>query len=876
MPDPTLLDPTLAERQAAAEAAAPDDTNVVTSFPEERKAAALQDWESWLDFLVFKINFANELHVGIRPSGKTGKTESDSSLTAAQDADIDVSGLAPDEELDKAGVTSNSGRNAGNSSRLKDAKVYDKEQVRILISQTIDQAMRMYESRTNYSADDLQAEFETIRSLLFDTVRIVDVEGNDLNPVDYTLEEIQEKAFNLTESRDFEENSSVITLNVINESLNMKGNELTADPTQLLTEQKLKPVIGEAGRQGIIDPILARFILGYDNSDKEGLLELIDNIKETREEFDSAPKQQSALSSLQLNELQLFNLVDKTKENIEQKSNDFFRNQKSINQDFKGKLLEEVIKDPDSFFVGGEVIDPDTRDMKKLATNSAYLDDFVYDTIKELGGVGSPSSDEVNGRKLNSYEVKSYNEVNRIIRDQVQKAKDIFINEQGEIFAEVKSLAYRLGMSPENYVTNQLKNIVTEAFIPDESGAALYANLVRDNLELNRRKEYAEDPGAAGKALEKLLASDRSLWVNGKPVTASDVRIEDWNKWTQFFSEVPEDEAIAVIEGLLTNAVTDQRFSTEGSRTEDIITMAEAKGILGPNTSANFINHFTTKVAPRLALEASYQNIEGTQAIYEYYSNQIDGLAQADRDWWYYDRITNPGDPNDIFTGPQVPGLSPTEARVTAPPPSFDIKGISPELLELSEERPEFAEFVQTQLGSSEFMDAWNKASVEQVDEAGIRARLGAPEDEDFVVRRQQALLDVKREQIDKDWTDIVNRGVDTDEAIADLEQRTLDAEKRFQMETGINPLTGERPAVGDEFMPGGFAKEMIKDEFTTQGMTSGEFFKTQLPGFETRYKESPFFKLEQDRVEREDEQRRRPLLRTGGPGRTVVTRGRR
>ena len=888
MPDPTLLDPTLAERQAAAEAAAPDDTNVVTSFPEERQAAAdaasLQDWELWLDFLVFKINFANELHVGIRPSGKTGKTETESSLTAAQDADIDVSGLAPDEELDKAGVTSNSGRNAGNSSRLKDAKVYDKEQVRILISQTIDQGMRMYESQTNYSADDLQADFEKIRGTLFDNVRIVDVEGNDLNPFDlntaglriYTLEEIQEKAFNLTESTDFEEISGVISQDVINRTLNIKGNELTADPTALLTEQKLVPVLAEAAKQEVIDPVIARLILGYENSDKQGLLELIDNVKETQEEFDSAPKQQSALDALQLNELQLSNLLDKTKENIEQKSNDFFENRKDINQDFVGKLLQEVIKDPDSFFVGGEVIDADTRDMKKLATNSAYLDDFVYDTIKELGGVGSPSSDEVNGRKLNSYEVKSYNEVNRIIRDQVQKAKDIFINEQGEIFAEVKTLAYRLGMSPENYVTNQLKNIVTEAFIPDESGAALYANLVRDNLELNRRKEYAEDPGAAGKALEKLLASDRSLWVNGKPVTASDVRIEDWNKWTQFFSEVPEDQAIAVLEGLLDNAVTDQRFSTESSRTEDIISMAEAKGILGPNTSANFINHFTTKVAPRLALEASYQNIEGTQAIYEYYSNQIDGLAQADRDWWYYDRITNPGDPNDIFTGPQVPGLSPTEARVTAPPPSFDIKGISPELLELSEERPEFAEFVQTQLGSSEFMDAWNKASVEQVDEAGIRARLGAPEDEDFVVRRQQALLDVKREQIDKDWTDIVNRGADTDEAVAALEQRTLDAEKRFQMETGINPLTGERPAVGREFMPGGFAKEMIKDEFTTQGMTSGEFFKTQLPGFETRYKESPFFRLEEERKEREDEQRRRPLLRTGGPGRTVVTRGRR
>ena len=74
----------------------------------------------------------------------------------------------------------------------------------------------------------------------------------------------------------------------------------------------------------------------------------------------------------------------------------------------------------------------------------------------------------------------------------------------------------------------------------------------------------------------------------------------------------------------------------------------------------------------------------------------------------------------------------------------------------------------------------------------------------------------------------------------------------------------------------------------TTPGKTSAEFFKSQLPGFERRYKESPGFRLEQQRkegvAEREEEQKQREYetqrkrkLRSGfgGRGRTVVTRGR-
>jgi hypothetical protein len=69
--------------------------------------------------------------------------------------------------------------------------------------------------------------------------------------------------------------------------------------------------------------------------------------------------------------------------------------------------------------------------------------------------------------------------------------------------------------------------------------------------------------------------------------------------------------------------------------------------------------------------------------------------------------------------------------------------------------------------------------------------------------------------------------------------------------------------------------RQQIRERFTTPGLTQEQFFAQQLPGFERRFEESPFFKLEQERKEREDEQRRRPLLRTGGRGRTIVTRGR-
>jgi len=104
----------------------------------------------------------------------------------------------------------------------------------------------------------------------------------------------------------------------------------------------------------------------------------------------------------------------------------------------------------------------------------------------------------------------------------------------------------------------------------------------------------------------------------------------------------------------------------------------------------------------------------------------------------------------------------------------------------------------------------------------------------------------------------------------ATLEAKELEASA---MDVGIAGM--EKAAAPAKFLTTTEFRDQERRRQTTSGMSSAEFFESKLPGFEQRYKESAAFKLEQEREERERDRKRRPLLRTGGRGRTVVTRGR-
>ena len=246
----------------------------------------------------------------------------------------------------------------------------------------------------------------------------------------------------------------------------------------------------------------------------------------------------------------------------------------------------------------------------------------------------------------------------------------------------------------------------------------------------------------------------------------------------------------------------------------------------------------------------------------------------------------DPTTPPPLPGMPGVPGLI---VREPAPPPKdFNFDLMNPQLVEIAMEKPEFAEFLSNQMALPGFNEKFREASTPQLDEERYRAAIGGGAQEGTDAFEQQ---ERRLEAFERQYTEAINKGL-TDEETQEAVRRLEEAQEQFRRETSMDPTTRERPAVGAAFMPGGFAREAARQQFTTPAQTSRQFFESRLPGFEERYKESPFFRLEQERIEREGEaevteqQReesrleteRRRKLRGGvgaGRGRTIITRGR-
>ena len=112
-------------------------------------------------------------------------------------------------------------------------------------------------------------------------------------------------------------------------------------------------------------------------------------------------------------------------------------------------------------------------------------------------------------------------------------------------------------------------------------------------------------------------------------------------------------------------------------------------------------------------------------------------------------------------------------------------------------------------------------------------------------------------------------------------EKPITETERAEALEKAEN-LAKMMPTADEVFdYPGGASE--VAQLITTTPQTTPEFFKSQLPGFEKRYKESSFFTQEQDRIKREQDQeqqqaesQRRRQLRQRPTGMSVFTRARR
>ena len=289
------------------------------------------------------------------------------------------------------------------------------------------------------------------------------------------------------------------------------------------------------------------------------------------------------------------------------------------------------------------------------------------------------------------------------------------------------------------------------------------------------------------------------------------------------------------------------------------------KGLISSSSDMDFLGHLSENVIPEMKTRIGLSDATSMSDLRQEIDELIGGLPAYQINEEAY-KIQM--DPTKIPMPPGFPGVPGGYTKPEPPVPGFDFSVATPEIQELAVERPEFAKYVLEQMKLPGFAEDFRDVAVPRVDEEGLRATIGGGPQEgseayDLQLRRL--------ESFERQYTEAVNRGLDDEAAVARLEK----AQEQFRRETGADPFTKERPAVDPAFMPGGFAKQAAIKQFTTPAQTSAQFFESRLPGFEERYKESPFFKLEQERKEREQEERRRPILRAGGRGRTIVTRGR-
>jgi hypothetical protein len=281
---------------------------------------------------------------------------------------------------------------------------------------------------------------------------------------------------------------------------------------------------------------------------------------------------------------------------------------------------------------------------------------------------------------------------------------------------------------------------------------------------------------------------------------------------------------------------------------------------------------------------------------------------------------------------PSIFGRKPVE-DVSA---KYDLSNLIPEIQPYAKTNPEFAAFMAKEMEKEGFMKEWQKATTAQPRE-DRGADLQLQEDERaywggrlsdaqaaYNANPSQENADALQKAQSDDAKSLQHYQVETGKTkfavippeegaddpyqygVSDklIDDPTLTEEERLAAYYGfIRQATPEKPITeterqealekarqeidmmptADEVfdVPGG-AAELAKLMSTTP-QTTPEFFKSQLPGFEKRYKESSFFTQEQDRIKREQDQeqqqaesQRRRQLRQRPTGMSVFTRARR
>ena len=385
------------------------------------------------------------------------------------------------------------------------------------------------------------------------------------------------------------------------------------------------------------------------------------------------------------------------------------------------------------------------------------------------------------------------------------------------------------------------------------------------------------------------------------------------------------------------------QFSAFQSAIPDyVLATFKSKDLINANTSEDFYNHLQNEVIPNIEFRAQMVGVDSPDSLEKLIDSMLSGkdeegnaveyaLPAYDYNQSDYDRqlgVTAA----DVLSGAAMPP-SPFGRRgfedITA---KYDLSNLLPEIEPYAKTNPEFAAFMAQEMQKEGFMKEWQKATTAQpLEDRGAfleeredqRAYWGGrlsdaqsaydanPSQENADALQKAQSDDAKAQQHYEIETGKTKFAVfPPEEGADDPSQYTLpDQLKDRQLITDPSlpeeiryasyfkaledispedPMTEtERQKILADFMtptadevfdaPGGASE--LAQLMTTTPQTTPEFFQSQLPGFEKRYKESSFFKQEEERIKREqetEESQRRRQLRQRPTGMSVFTRARR
>ena len=344
-----------------------------------------------------------------------------------------------------------------------------------------------------------------------------------------------------------------------------------------------------------------------------------------------------------------------------------------------------------------------------------------------------------------------------------------------------------------------------------------------------------------------------------------------------------------------------QRFSDvltkEAPRERFITGIARDMGLVDDDAPVDFLTNFMSNVMPEMSLRASLSEATNIDELRTEIMGYFDQISAADKNVEDYARQYG----SQI---PTVPGMNMAggiqaeyrpSAKALMPDPVFDVSTIRPELREMAFNRPEFAQFLADEMKDPAYMKEFRELARTRVDMDAVDETMRGIRDP---ITGEYAKDPVTGEVLSRgieggDVFDIYGRKRPPRGTVTrvrdELQDKMEEARAAYEgavKETDANQAFANYQKLRDEYsrapqpsaditgIGGPDARRALYELKTRPGMSTEEFFRSKLPGFEETYKKTGFFREEQERLTREREReeataeaQRRARLRRGGGG---------